>query len=70
MGQNLPSEYQTYNLYTAPIQKHPSYKPHALSASNGPPGASLIKKKVKLATAINTGIANNNLLIKMFNTKF
>ena len=41
----------------------------ALSASNGPPGASFIKKKVRLATASNTGIASSNLLIKIFNTK-
>jgi hypothetical protein len=37
----------------------------ALSASKGPPGASLIKKNVMLATANKTGIAKKILLKKI-----
>ena len=42
----------------------------ALSASKGPPGASLTKKKVILATAIKTGIAKSTLLKKMPSIEF
>ena len=41
-----------------------------LSASNGPPGASLIKKNVKLATTNKTGIAIKILFIRIFSTSF